>query len=122
MRKFERDDVFPAARILKKINLKVPPGIKDEIELMGFFMDQLLTNLPEVQTELTEFLASIMEKKVEEVKHMPIDEIFKVIGEFFKFGELKSFFDSVKSVAKLAQVKSGTHFSGGTTQPLDTGE
>lgn len=100
MRNLGNEDIFAIGRILSKANLKeeikkVAIGNEKDVEAIGF--DLLFTILVScsdkaVENEIFEFLASVFEKDVAEVRRMDPMETFELIKQVADWGKWKSFF------------------------------
>ena len=100
MRNLGNEDIFAIGRILSKANLKeeikkVAIGNEKDVEALGF--DLLFTILIScsdraVEAEIYEFLSSIFEMEVEEVKKLDPIKTFEMIKEVADWGKWKSFF------------------------------
>ena len=106
MRNLGNEDIFAIGRILSKANIKeeikkVTIGNGQDVEALGF--DLLFTILiscsdKEVEAEIYEFLASLFEMEVEEVKRLDPIETFEKIKQVADWSKWQSFFSlGVKS-------------------------
>ena len=107
MRSLQNTDVFAFGRILSKANLKeeikkVAIGNEKDVEMLGYdLLFTIFTSCSDkaVEAEIFEFLASIFEMDIEEVKKMDPIETFDKIKQIADWKKWQSFFSlGVKSM------------------------
>lgn len=100
MRTLGNEDIFTIGRILSKANIKdeikkVAIGNEKNVEALGFdLIFTILTSCSskEVEAEIFDFLASLFEVDVEEVRRMDPIETFEKIKQVADWEKWQSFF------------------------------
>ena len=100
MRNIRNEDIFAIGRILSKANLKeeikkVAVGTEKDEEALGYeilFTIFLNCSNKEVESEIYEFLSSLFEMEIEEVKKMDPLETFEKIKQVADWKKWKGFF------------------------------
>jgi hypothetical protein len=99
---------FPFIKMIKALEIKedlkafyqkVQGKTKEELEnldsLEGFdYLYLFIEKLPNAEKEVMNFLSMFLEKPVNEIEEMALDEMWKVISDLFKDPLFKTFFQS----------------------------
>ena len=108
MRDLKFTDVFTVIRIIKKagISEQARAIFKDinkettEKELGARFLFACVENLSDAEKEITEFLASLKEVEVDEIKKLNMTKTTEMFMELGNQPDLKSFLSSVSHLMK----------------------
>jgi len=95
MRKLKYKDIFPIARILKKIDFtEIPKEVKTKEQMGVWFLTKILNSLDLVETELTKWLSSLTGMPEKEIEELSLPELKTIFVEISQQEDLKSFFES----------------------------
>jgi hypothetical protein len=103
MRKLKYKDIFPVARILKKIDFTdIPKEVKTKEQMGVWFLTKILNSLDLVEKELTTWLSSLTGMVEKDVQELGLQELKNIFIEISQQEDLKSFFES--AVAQIPTV------------------
>jgi hypothetical protein len=93
MRKLKYKDIFPVARILKKIDFTdIPKEVKTKEQMGVWFLTKILNSLDLVEKELTTWLSSLTGETEKEIQEMSLTQMKDLFIEISQQEDLKSFF------------------------------
>ena len=92
MRELKTKDMFKMSKILKKMDLKIDATVgKTQQQVGAELILSVFENLHLAENEVNEFLADMVDMKVEEFTELPFQKTMEIIKEFKNIAGLSSF-------------------------------
>lgn len=100
MRQLKMADIYKMSRILKKMDIKLDTKEKTQDEVGSELIMKIVSNLDRAETEINEFVGSLIGMTGEEFAELPLMESQKYLEEFKNQPSLASFFERVGKLMK----------------------
>jgi hypothetical protein len=102
MRNLKTNDIYPMSKILKKLNLKKELDTKDktQAQLGAELILSVFENLYMAQSEVNEFIGSMVGISGEEFGNLPLEESQAIIMQFKELPNISNFFKLAGQLTK----------------------
>lgn len=99
MRKLKFTDVGKASKIIRKLNLRADSIDTENVEAMGasIFL-KIIENYSNVENEVAEFMADIVEVTPEKFKELELDQVMNYIVDLKEDSGFSNFLNTVKKL------------------------